>query len=124
MSTIKEKALKKLQKVAEELHEENLVDDDFTGGHVPEPEGKWLGELYEAIDILERKIIPASSPEELEVWVDNTWEGTLVELTREAVSVTGWNPKHFHYNLHHIQLINSKTGQVVMDNCQTKDQEQ
>jgi hypothetical protein len=80
-----------------------------------------------------QKLQPASSPEELEVWVDGEKSGRpyMIEPANAndfLISIDMPNGlkgetlvKECRF---HIQIINSKTGLVVMDNCETKNEDQ
>jgi hypothetical protein len=114
MSTIKEiieEAIKEYRK--------NIFGKDGDG-EVP----KEIAEKYAS------KLQPATSPEELEVWVDGKKVGYLFDSIFEPLQ-TGLvmdvgdpesGVEDIRVDDHHIQIINSRTGEVIMDNRQTKDQ--
>ena len=47
------KAIKLLSSVAKSIADESLIDDDVTGGSIPEPEKSWVTKIYQSIDLLE-----------------------------------------------------------------------
>jgi hypothetical protein len=91
----------------------NIFRSHFSVGYL---EKKFFAEKYA------QQLRPASSPEELEVWVDGEYKGVEPSFWRTLV---GWDDESGDYATltNHIQLINSDTGLVVMDNCEMSNNE-
>lgn len=119
---------KRIDTLCKQIDDENRVDDDFTGGYVPDPEGKWLDELRAIQEEIEELPQPVQSPSEWIVEVGGRKRGIFKEVYEsedhpglcyvaldERPGCVDQLIEFEDCEYDHIRLL-TKDGKVVMDN--------